>query len=249
VTRRYYAEGELAVAATGDVATFYTEDHLGSIRDLRMGDGQVLASYDYDPYGNPSRVSKTGGIHADYRYAGLVNHAQSGLYLAHFRAYSPATGRWISRDPIGEAGGINLYAYVGGNPISRIDPFELDWQFSQSTGQWSHVDNQTGAVAPVGQGYSGTGEGRNNPAMQDVPNVGPTPQGTYDIGPGHYSPNTGPNTMNLTPRPGTDTFGRDLFRIHGDNASHDASHGCAIAPPNVRRQINNSNDRVLRVVP
>ena len=54
VTRRYYAEGELAVSATGDVATFYAEDHLGAIRDprsairdLRMGDGQVLASYDY----------------------------------------------------------------------------------------------------------------------------------------------------------------------------------------------------------
>ena len=156
----------------------------------------------------------------------------------------------MEADPIGLAGGsFSTYAYVGGNPISRIDPWGLEWQFSQTTGQWSHVDDQTGAVTPVGQGYSGTGEGRNNLAMQDVPNVGPTPQGTYDIGPGHYSPNTGPNTMNLTPRPETDTFGRYLFRIHGDNAGHDASHGCAIAPPNVRRQINNSNDHVLRVVP
>lgn len=85
--------------------------------------------------------------------------------------------------------------------------------------------------------------------MQNVPNVGPTPQGTYTIGPGHYSPHTGPNTMNLTPAPGTDTFGRDLFRIHGNNAKNDASHGCAIAPPNVRTQINNSVDRILQVVP
>ena len=122
VTRRYYDEGELAVSATGDVATFYAEDHLGSIRDLRMGDGQVLASYDYDPYGIPTRADETGGTHADYRYAGLVNHAQSGLYLAHYRAYSAQYGRWISRDPIFEAGGVNLYAYVGGNPVSYIDP-------------------------------------------------------------------------------------------------------------------------------
>ena len=125
VTRRYYDEGELAVAATGDVAAFYAEDHLGSVRDLRLGDGQVLASYDYDPYGVPSRVSETSGIHADYRYAGLVNHAPSGLYLAHYRAYSPQTGRWLSRDPIGEAGGVNLYGYVENGSINAIDPTGL----------------------------------------------------------------------------------------------------------------------------
>jgi RHS repeat-associated protein len=106
VTRRYYDEGELAVSATADVATFYAEDHLGSVRYLRMGDGQVLASYDYDPYGAPTHSSETGGVTADYRYAGLVHHAPSGLYLANYRGYSPTTGRWISRDPIGEAGGI-----------------------------------------------------------------------------------------------------------------------------------------------
>ena len=122
VTRRYYDEGELAVSATGDVAAFYAEDHLGSVRDLRLGDGQVLASYDYDPYGTPTRSDETGGIHADYRYAGLVSHAPTGLYLTHYRAYSPTYGRWISRDPIGEAGGINLYAYVGNNPIGYVDP-------------------------------------------------------------------------------------------------------------------------------
>ena len=67
VTRRYYDQGELAVSATGDVATFYAEDHLGSIRDLRMGDGQVQASYDYDPYGAPTPSDETGGVTADYR--------------------------------------------------------------------------------------------------------------------------------------------------------------------------------------
>ena len=122
VARRYYDEGELAVSATGDVASFYAEDHLGSIRDLRLGDGQVLASYDYDPYGNPTRTDETGGIRADYRYAGLVDHAHSGLYLAHYRAYSPTIGRWISRDPIAEAGGINLYAYVEDDPLNHLDP-------------------------------------------------------------------------------------------------------------------------------
>jgi RHS repeat-associated protein len=52
-------------------------------------------------------------------------HAPSGLYLTKYRVYDPKDGRWLSRDPIGEAGGINLYAYVGGNPISFIDPLGL----------------------------------------------------------------------------------------------------------------------------
>jgi hypothetical protein len=144
--------------------------------------------------------------------------------------------------------GQSIYAYVGGNPISRIDPFGLDWVYSQSTGQITHVDSN-GNSSNVGSGYAGHGDGRNNPAMQDVPNTGPLPQGTYDIGAGHYSSNTGPNTMNLTPQPGTNTFGRDLFRIHGNNSTNDASHGCVVAGPNIRNQINNSSDRVLRVVP
>jgi hypothetical protein len=85
--------------------------------------------------------------------------------------------------------------------------------------------------------------------MKGIPNVGPIPRGIYDIGSGHPSPNTGPNTMNLTPQAGTDTLGRDLFRIHGNNATNNASHGCVVAGPNIRNQINNSSDHVLRVVP
>jgi uncharacterized protein RhaS with RHS repeats len=45
--------------------------------------------------------------------------------LAPFRAYDPNAGRWISEDPIGAAGGLNLYAYVGGNPTRYVDPLGL----------------------------------------------------------------------------------------------------------------------------
>nr|WP_318035792.1 RHS repeat-associated core domain-containing protein [Ralstonia pseudosolanacearum] len=52
-------------------------------------------------------------------------HAASGMYLTLFRAYDPGTGRWVSRDPIGERGGINLYSYVAGNPVTRTDKIGL----------------------------------------------------------------------------------------------------------------------------
>ena len=61
-----------------------------------------------------------------FGYAGYLWHAASGLSLAVFRAYDPNLGRWISRDPIGEKGGLNVYAYVGNQPTRFIDPYGLD---------------------------------------------------------------------------------------------------------------------------
>jgi RHS repeat-associated protein len=58
----------------------------------------------------------------DMGYVGIYYHASSGLSMTHFRWYNGFTRRWISRDPIGEAGGMNLYGYVGGNPLNRVDP-------------------------------------------------------------------------------------------------------------------------------
>ena len=116
------ALGEQAVTSNGTTSYYYAQDHLGSVRDLVTASGQVLASYDYDPYGNPTRTTQSGSARADYRYAGLFYHTQSGLYLTHYRVYDPVTARWLSRDPIGETGGINLYGYVGGNPVQYTDP-------------------------------------------------------------------------------------------------------------------------------
>ena len=42
-----------------------------------------------------------------------------------FRNYLPAIGRWMTRDPLGEAGGLNLYAFVGNNPVNWVDPWGL----------------------------------------------------------------------------------------------------------------------------
>lgn len=151
----------------------------------------------------------------------------------------------VSEKPLTET---NLYAYTGNNPMNRVDPLGLYWEYSQSTRRLTYVDNQTGAKTPIGKGYSGNGVGLNNPNMQNVPFVGPIPRGTYDIG--SATTTRGPLTLPLNPRPGTDTFGRDAFRIHGDNSCgcQSASAGCIILRRGIREQINNSSDRELRVV-
>jgi len=119
VTKRYYPQG----MRVGSTNYFYTRDHLGSIRELTNGSGAVQTRYDYDPYGRRTRL--TGTLDADFGFTGHYYHSPSGLHLALYRAYNADLGRWISRDPIEEAGGINLYAYVGNSPTNRIDPTGL----------------------------------------------------------------------------------------------------------------------------
>lgn len=107
----------------------------------------------------------------------------------------------------------------------------MSYVYTQHDGELTH------AGAFVGTGYSGHGEGRNNPAMEGVQKVGPIPAGFYRIGPAYAHPHLGPCVMNLDALPGTETHGRSLFRIHGDNTNHDASEGCVILGPAIRHQI------------
>jgi Protein of unknown function (DUF2778) len=118
------------------------------------------------------------------------------------------------------------------------------WTFNQSNGTLS----KDGVV--IGEGYSGFGTGKDNPAMQNVHDVGPIPEGSYEIGPPQDTETHGPHVMALTPEEGTDTFGRGGFLIHGDSIANPgaASHGCIILPHDLRLEISASDDTRLQVV-
>jgi RHS repeat-associated protein len=119
VSKQYFSQGVII----GGTPYYYVVDHLGSIRQLVTAGGQVAAQYDYDPYGNQLKVS--GEVDADIGYAGYFYHAPTGLNFALYRAYDASHGRWLNRDPIGEAGGVNLYGYVQGNPPNTADALGL----------------------------------------------------------------------------------------------------------------------------
>lgn len=116
------------------------------------------------------------------------------------------------------------------------------WTYNSKTGAlWSPSGE------PVGYGYSGTGEGRDNPSLEHIRMVGPIPRGEWHVGKAYTHKKLGVLVSNLDPV-GHDAHGRSLFRIHGDNRAHDASNGCIILSRPLRIMIDASKDRTLNVV-
>lgn len=83
-------------------------------------DGALLDNYGYAPYGRPD--DELGN---PYRFTGQRFDEETGLYYYKARYYAPKVGRFLSPDPIGYADGLNLYAYVGNDPVNFIDPTGL----------------------------------------------------------------------------------------------------------------------------
>lgn len=128
----------------------------------------------------------------------------------------------------------------------------MTWTYSQSTGDLTDPNGR-----PRGTGYSGFGDGYNNPAMQSVENIGPCPQGLWAIGASFTHPLAGPVTMRLSATDSTMAWGRSGFLLHGDTVAHatdphpsnSASDGCIVLPRALRELIDASTDRMLMVTP
>ncbi|HFZ8994213.1 TPA: tlde1 domain-containing protein [Citrobacter freundii] len=107
----------------------------------------------------------------------------------------------------------------------------------------------------VAYGYSGKGAYKDHPEYQNIKshhggaNAAPLPAGTYIISPPFNSPATGPYAMRLKPSSSNQMFGRGDFEIHGDKIADpgNASDGCIILGPSVRKHIWMSGDRGLIV--
>jgi RHS repeat-associated protein len=121
--RSYYDEGEYLPGPPAQTL-YYGTDQIRSVRRVFASTTSAVA-YAYDPYGAPLQATAPT---TDFGYAGMFFNADSGLYLTNYRAFNSVAGRWMSRDPIGEASDpqANLYAYVYGNPLAYIDPFGLE---------------------------------------------------------------------------------------------------------------------------
>ena len=138
MTLNTYDEG----SGTGSKTWLYG-DHLGSIIATANSVGTSTATYTYGPYGEPN---VTTGIR--FRYTDQQWLSELGLYCYKARFYSPSLGRFLQTDPVGYGSDLNLYAYVGNDPVNQTDPSGLF--FLQVVG--GAVNAGIGAVASFALG-------------------------------------------------------------------------------------------------
>ena len=114
-----------------DQQYFYHKDYLGSVVAITDENGNVVERYEYSPYGEVTILDannnerQESAIGNRFMYTGREYDSETGLYYYRARYYDPTLGRFLQRDPIGYGDGMNLYAYVGNNPMNWIDPLGL----------------------------------------------------------------------------------------------------------------------------
>lgn len=136
VMREYiHLNGQPLAMLQGGAVYYIHNDHLGTPQRMTDATGTVVWSAQYDPFGAASVNEDVDGngqtVTLNLRFPGQYYDQETGLHYNYFRDYEPATGRYLTSDPIGLEGGLNTYLYAGGNSIRYIDPdgkvFCLPW--------------------------------------------------------------------------------------------------------------------------
>jgi RHS repeat-associated protein len=113
----------LTDAATG-LQYLPTYDGNGNVLALiNAADGTLAAQYEYGPFGEPLRATGAMAKANPFRFSTHYTDEETGLVYAKRRYYSTSSGGWLSVDPIGEQGGVNLCGYVSNQPTLDVDPF------------------------------------------------------------------------------------------------------------------------------
>ena len=100
-------------------------DGHGNVMQYVDKQGTIVAEYTYDAFGNTIRRSGVKADELKMRFSTKYSDDESELYYFGHRFYSPRLARWLSRDPIEEDGGLNLYAYCGNGSMNNVDPYGL----------------------------------------------------------------------------------------------------------------------------
>lgn len=121
----YLGDQLLAMIKPGETAYYFHNDHLGTPQVLTDATQAVVWKAAYTPFGEA--VTSIATVENPFRFPGQYYDAETGLHYNYYRYYNPPIGRYLTPDPIGLRGGINLFVYVN-NPINWTDPFGLTWK-------------------------------------------------------------------------------------------------------------------------
>ncbi len=124
----YLGNLPVAVIKQGNVYRLYA-DHLNTPRAIADTTNKVVWRWQSDAFGTTAANEDADGdgtqFNYNLRFPGQYLDQETGLHYNYFRDYNPHTGRYVQSDPIGLAGGLNTYIYVGNNPLYWIDPLGL----------------------------------------------------------------------------------------------------------------------------
>jgi len=138
-------DNRLLAFGNASAHAYYHADGNGNITLLVNSSQAIVAKYLYDPYGNI--LNQSGSLAAANlcRFSSKEYHQNSSLVYYLYRFYSPDVQRWLNADPIGQAGGYDLFTYADNSPIVLIDPIGLEDKKSiLDYLKWAHDVEQTG---------------------------------------------------------------------------------------------------------
>jgi RHS repeat-associated protein len=121
-----WAFSELQIINDSSDSYFVSLDGNRNVAALvKASAGTVSASYEYDPFGQTLQATGEYGAQNPVRFSSKYTDPETGLLYYGYRYYNPQTGRWLNRDLIKEAGGINLYGFLGNDAVNNIDVLGL----------------------------------------------------------------------------------------------------------------------------
>jgi len=133
--RRYiYGDGPVAMETPTATYFYHVNPTTGSVTQLTDANGNIVASYSYDGYGNVTTTPSTGAPANPLLFQGQYLDAETGLYNMGARLYDPTTGRFTQRDSVNTSPGdpaMSPYLFVNDRPTILVDPSGRDGTFFQ----------------------------------------------------------------------------------------------------------------------
>lgn len=173
------ARVDRAAPGEADEVLYYHTDVNGAPEEMTDGGGNIVWEAGYQVWGNLTHEKETRPVQQNLRFQGQYLDRETGLHYNLYRFYDPDIGKFISGDPIGLKGGLNLYSYAP-NPLSWIDPLGLNKNSNDTVGDWvlyDVIDPESGhAKVGIGKAEDVMADGRNRRANASARKVRKDPR-------------------------------------------------------------------------